>query len=258
MLHDLQQDFAAIALSNNKAALLGRVQAARGTPERRLGVYHTNTIVSLTDVLKAAFPVVARIVGDRFFLAMAKVFIEAHPPTQPTLFRYGHDLPTFLGAFPPAESMPYLAGVARLEWARIEAYFAEDCVPMDPTQLAEIAPEMLSQVSFSLHPALRLIDSAFPIFEIWAVNQADHDVIPGIDFGHAECGLVMRRDQTVVQRLLNEDAYQWLKSIATGLALGEATALVAVRSPNFDLQNTLHLLLAEGAFTDAHIVSKKN
>jgi len=258
MLHDLQKDFAAIALSNNKAALLGRVQAARGTPERRLGVYHTNTIVSLTDVLKAAFPVVARIVGDRFFLAMAKVFIEAHPPTQPTLFRYGHDLPTFLGAFPPAESMPYLADVARLEWARIEAYFAEDCAPMDPTQLAEIAPDMLSQASFSLHPSLRLMDSAFPIFEIWAVNQADHDVIPGIDFGRAECGLVMRRDQTVVQRLLNEDAYHWLKSIATGLALGEATALVAVRSPNFDLQNTLHLLLAEGAFTDAHIVSKKN
>ena len=68
----------------------------------------------------------------------------------------------------------------------------------------------------------------------------------------------MRRDQTVVQRLLNEAAYQWLRSITTGLELGEATALVAVGSTNFDLQDTLHLLLAEGAFTDAHIVSIKN
>lgn len=253
MLRERQKDFAAVALRNEKGALVDHVQAPRGTRKRRLGVYRTNTVNSLTDVLMAAFPVILRIVGKRFFRAMAQSFIETHPPTQPTLYRYGEKLSGFLSTFAPASEMPYLPDVARLEWARIEAYFAVDHAPMDPTALSAIAPDRLGDVVFSAHPSLSLVHSPFPVFEIWAVNQTNNTSIPEIDFDRSEHGLILRRDHIVTQRLLDEDQFHWLEQLFAQNSLGQSTETTTASFPTFDLQNTLRLLLAEGVFVDADV-----
>lgn len=250
MLHDLQRGFADVALANKLAPLVADVRAAKGTTERRLGVYRNNTVNSLTNVLKAAYPVLERIVGERFFRGLALAFIEAHPPQQPTLFRYGGDLATFLESFPPAQQVPYLADVARLEWARIESYFAADRGPLDPHALAAIDPEELGDVRFTMHPSIRLVESSYPVFEVWSVNQGDQKTIPKIDFERGEHGFVLRRDNIVSQRILNASDYKWLWAIARGVPLGPATAQALELEQTFDLQNILQLALAEGVFTD--------
>ena len=253
MLRDLQRDFADVALANKASALVPQVMAASGTRERRLNVYRTNTVNSLTDVLRAAFPVTERIVGERFFQAAALAYLESHPPKQPTLFRYGDTFPVFLEAFEPAQALSYLPDVARLEWARVESYFAKDEDTLDPTALAEVAPEQLEAVAFSLHPSVKLIESKFPIFEIWTVNQPDYGAVPEIDFDKSEQGLVQRRGLAVIQRPVSRGTLQWLRSISDGAALGEATQAALTADSNFDLQDTLRLLLADGALTHLEI-----
>lgn len=253
MLHDLQKSFASVALKNNIVALVSEVRAKRGTRERRLGVYRTNTVKSLTDVLAAAFPVLERIVGERFFRAAALAFIEAHPPQQPALYRYGDGFADFLKRFPPAKDLPYLPDVAHLEWARIESYFAADAKPLNPARLGTIPSEHLGSVVFQVHPSVHLIGSPFPVFEIWAVNQPKHTSVPEIDFNASEHGIVLRRDQNVTQRTLTQAGFAWLKAIADSTALGPATDSATAIDDDFDLQDTLQLLLAEGAFTDANI-----
>ena len=253
MLHDLQRDFAGVALTNSVAALLPRVSAPRGSKERRLRVYHANTLNSLTDVLSAAYPVVQRIVGDRFFHGLAKAFIEANPPRQPALFRYGGALPDFLTQFEPANTLPYLADIARLEWARIDAYFAADCDPLDPQQLADVPPEQIGDLRFTMQPAHQLLESTFPIFTIWGVNQPDFDSVPKVDFAESEGGFVSRLTHTVIQRALPADTLAWLRALAEGETLGTATALAMACDVTFDLQNTLRQHLADGTFTDFHI-----
>lgn len=250
MLHDLQKGLADVALTNALTPLLDSVEAARGSKERRLGVYRANTLNSLTDVLAAAYPVIVRIVGSRFFRAAAEAFIAAHPPRQPVLYKYGDAFADFIRAFEPAQTLPYLPDVARLEWAHIESYFAADHAPLNPQRLADVPPEQLGSVVFQMHPAVRLVSSAFPVFEIWVVNQPDHETVPEIDFAAAEAGLVFRRDATVTRRVTPPGVFTWLTALADGLCLGEATARAAEADSSFDLQNTLRQHLADGAFID--------
>ena len=56
-------------------------------------VYRNNVFASLTSCLAARFPVVARLVGEEFFNAMARVFVERYPPASPALFEYGDEFP---------------------------------------------------------------------------------------------------------------------------------------------------------------------
>ena len=255
MLHDLQRDFANVALANKTSALVPQVMATNGTRERRLNVYRTNTVNSLTDVLRAAFPVTERIVGERFFQAAALAYLDSHPPQQPTLFRYGDTLPAFLETFEPAQALSYLPNVARLEWARVESYFAEDEGVLDPTALADVAPERLEAVVFTFHPSVRLVESDFPIFEIWAVNQPDYGAVPEMNFDNPEQGLVQRRGLAVIQRVVSPETFQWLRLIGDGTTLGEATEAALAADSTFDLQDTLRLLLADGALTHLDLQS---
>ena len=246
MLHDLQRDFAAVALADDIAALVSKVRAPRGSRERRLRVYRNNTVKSLTDVLAAAFPVVERIVGTRFFRATARTFIEKHPPLQPALFQYGRDLPSFLETFEPARDLPYLPDVARLEWARNDSYFAANQDSLNPEDLAQVPADRLESVVFTLHPAVRLIQSPFPVFEIWTVNQPDYGPIPELDFSVGETGLVQRHGAFVTHKVLSQPAYEWLTYVCEGATLGHASNTILAHHPTFDLQDTLRAFLADG------------
>lgn len=253
MLHDLQRDFAAVALKNTTAPLLPHIEDPTGSKERRLGVYHANTINSLIDVLASAYPIAQRIVGERFFNALAKAFIDTAPPRQPTLFRYGNGLADFLDGFTPAQDVPYLADIARLEWARIDAYFAEDYEPLDPQRLAEVDPEKISDVRFKTCPSFHLVESAYPVYQIWTVNQPSHDDIPKIDFTCAEQGLISRRTNEVFQHTVTPGTFTWLRALSDGTTLGSATTEALSLDQDFDLQNTLRQHLADGTFTTLHI-----
>ena len=85
---------------------------------RRFAVYRNNVYVSLVDALVAGFPKVHELVGDTFFRAMARDYAAEHPPKTPVLAFYGEDFGAFISGFQPAEGVPYLGDIARLEFAR--------------------------------------------------------------------------------------------------------------------------------------------
>ncbi len=139
---------------------------------KRFDVYRNNVAVSLTEALEAAFPVVRKLVGDDFFRAMAGVYLRAHPPTSPVMMFYGDVMPDFLADFAPAQSVPYLPDVARLELALRHSYHAADATPLAPDALANIAPDALPDLSFTFAPSVHLIPSRFPLHDIWVANTS--------------------------------------------------------------------------------------
>ena len=145
-----------------------------------------------------------------------------------------------------AQAIPYLADVARLEWARMESYFAHDANLLNPKTLDAIPPEQLKTVIFKVHPSYRLIQSSFPVFTTWEVNQPEYGEIPELDFSESERGSVLRIGHQIVQRKLSEPEFHWLKLITAGEMLGNATASVMSTTPSFDLQETLKIVLVEG------------
>ena len=139
--------------------------------QRRYNVYRNNVTVSLIEALAAAFPATLRISGEDFFRAMARFHIRATPPTSPLLFEYGRDFPAFIEHYEYARSMLWLADVARIEQAWLNAYHAADASPLSSETLASLPPHALAETRFVPHPAIRVLRSNYPAVTIFAVNR---------------------------------------------------------------------------------------
>src|SRR5262249_26604143 len=107
----------------------------------RYAVYRNNVTVSLINALAAVYPAVQRITGADFFRAMARLHVRATPPTSPLLFEYGRDFPDFIAQYEHARTMPWLADVARIERAWLDAYHAADAASLRAEALGALAPE---------------------------------------------------------------------------------------------------------------------
>lgn len=143
--------------------------------ERALSVHRNTVRHALIEALCAAFPAVRVAVGDEYFSALAVAFIAQHPPRTPVLQAYGDAFANFVAGFPPLADWPWLADLARIDWARREAYHAADADPMTLPQLLAQAPATLLAVRFELHPSLRLLASSHPLASLWFAHQTDDD-----------------------------------------------------------------------------------
>ena len=168
---DVQDEFADALLSAATPVPSSLKGAAIRRADRRFAVYRNNVAVSLVEALGARFPVVKRLVGDEFFSAMAHAFVLREPPLSPLLIHYGETFPAFIEAFDAAKPLPYLADVARLEYARGRAYHAADVEPLPRAAFAALPAGRIGSARVTLHPSVGIIASRFPVLSIWEVNQ---------------------------------------------------------------------------------------
>ncbi len=221
-------------------------------PERRLGVYRNNVLSSLGGVLEGNFPASRRRLGPERFAALAERFIRAEPPARPQLSGYGAGFPDFLERSGEAARLPWLGDVARLEWAREEAYYAADAEPLAPTTLASIPAGRYPGLRFEPHLSLRLIRSAGPVHSLWraALDGPIGDTTPGS--GRPEQVLVVRPGMTVTTRPIALADLLLVEALADGLPLSDAAARAQRADARFDLQAALALHLAGGSFAGCH------
>lgn len=213
---------------------------------KRFDIYRNNVAVSLTEALEVGFPVVRKLVGEAFFAAMAGVFLRAHPPESPVLALYGDALPDFMESFPPAESVPYLPDVARLELALRRAYHAADAPPFGASALASLPPDRLMAAGLMLAPAVTVVTSRWPIYGIWRANTQTNAPQPGQG---SETVLIARPEFDPVPTRIGPAEAAFVRAIARGDGLGAATETAAGIDSEFDLTSLLGLLLAQKAIT---------
>lgn len=251
MLRELQEGFRRSVLEGDDGRLKTIIAGDGVGPDRRLAIYRNNTFGSLIGVLAAAFPVVARLVGDRFFRFAAREYIAAHPPHVPQLLAYGDAFADFLDTFPAAATVPYLGDVARLEWARNEALFAADADPLDPAALECIPADRYAELRFVLHPAVRLVTSRFPVLAIWQANQAHNETVPPVarDAGGQHV-LVSRPGLRVDNRTVGAGEFALLTCLSRGAMLAEAAEEATALESGLDLQIALASHFRLGTFCD--------
>jgi hypothetical protein len=248
-LSRLQTHFARAVLQAPLSVPEGIHRHARPTSERRFGVYRNNVKASLGAALAARFPVVARLVGEEFFAAMALVFIERHPPRSPVLAEYGAAFAGFLEGFDPAAEMPYLSDIARLEWARQVAFHSADAGAADIGQLARLPPAVLESVRLGLHPATAVIASSWPIISIWTTNTHDESPQAPASDWTGETALVTRPHFGVLVHRLPSGTDLLVAELAHGKTLGTAADAVSQADERFDLATALSALFGAGAIT---------
>lgn len=247
-----QADFARALLDARRAAPAG-LRAWNGSdPAKRFDVYRNNVMVSLTQALASGFPVVRELVGEEFFLAMAREYVQVELPTSPVLVEYGDGFADFIAQFPPAHGLPYLADVARLERMRVRAHHAEDAPVLSPAALQALMadPEGLSNLRILLHPACQILRSQFAVYSLWAAHQHDDDferraALASVEPGHAQDILVLRPLHEVGVMSLPPGVAIFLSALANGEPLGQA-ATHAAAAPGFDLAAGLTVLITPG------------
>lgn len=168
-LRESQRAFARALFDAEPPGNVAQVDAADA--RARFAVYRNNVVVGLSKALATRFPVVERLVGEAFFRACARVFVERHPPRSRLMMRYGAEFPDFLAGFQPAAGLSYLPDVARLEYALGEAYHAADARPVGVEALADAATRDPLELRLRLHPSLRLVASGHPVVSIWRMNR---------------------------------------------------------------------------------------
>lgn len=220
-------------------------------PER-LQIYRNNTFILLTDALSETFRVTHKLVGCDFFEAMAKVFIGENPPHSPSLIGYGATFADFIDDFEPAESLPYLGDVARLERAWSEAYHAADAQALDPQTLSLVPPERMGDITFRLHPSARFLTSPFPLVAIWEANQdgTEDDRVVSLDEGPTQI-LIVRPTMDVEMRSLSPAAFAFFRSLDNGLTVSQSLEQAGAIDTAFNLEVILGLAISDGTLTDA-------
>lgn len=135
-----------------------------GGGDVRLAIHRHHIARSLARVLAGTFPTVQALVGEDYFRQTAQAFVVGHLPTQPVLAEYGAAFPAFLASEEPRHGLPYLADMARLDWALNVAFYSPRLSAADHSG---IGPETL----LTLAPGVEVLRSPYPVDRIWAASQ---------------------------------------------------------------------------------------
>ncbi|NRB19230.1 MAG: putative DNA-binding domain-containing protein [Rhodobacteraceae bacterium] len=211
---------------------------------RRFNVYRNNVAVSLTEAMHAAFPVIARLLGQENMDGLSGLYLRAHPPSSPLMMFYGDQFPAFLAGMEQLNHLGYLADVARLELALRRAYHAADATPIKADALARILPEDLMQTKLTLAPSVQVIASPWPIFDIWRFNTTEGAAKPKT---LAQDVLITRPEFDPTPHPLPAGGACWISTLMQGATIGEAHEAALNTTAEFDLGTPLALLLQDGA-----------
>ena len=243
-LRELQAGFRAALLADDERGVAPDVVDDGLSASARLAVYRHHVFTSLTEALEATYPVVCRLVDRRFFGWVADQYVRVRPPAGPCLFEYGADFPEFVAAFPACAHLPWLADVARLEWAMNAALHAPDALPLEPEALRALDPAALARLTLRLDPSVTLLASRWPVDAIWRAIQAGADGVVDLEQGQARLE-VRRLGDDVIYRALPAATFAFRAALAARRTLEDAVEQALDADPAFGLTGEIRALLDE-------------
>ena len=246
-LTTLQREFLAALFAPEARARLAILDDA---PDRdaRFSVYRNNTLANLTAALLDVHPVVARLVGERFFDHVATEYARAYASGSSDIHEYGDQFADFIRAHSAMYTMPWIADVACLEWAWHESFHAASPTPFDWSSLSSIDESTQGRLWFVPNPTLRLVRSDYPILHIWQINQPDReaDEIIDLDEGPEQLVLVRGSDHVITMERVDAATFALLSACRLGRQVAGAVAEAITADADADAAGILNRLVASG------------
>ncbi len=175
-LPDLQRAFFRVITASRDGADLGdgastmaaEIEASASLdPAERLDIYTRMYAARLCDVLAEDYPRVAAIVGEDAFAELAYAYVAAHRSTHPSLRWFGRRFADFLTTH-AADHPAFLPDLARLEWARLAVFDADDAPTLAMDDLRALPPDAWPGLELRLIPAAASLAVTWPVHRIWA------------------------------------------------------------------------------------------
>ncbi len=142
----------------------------------RMEIYRYAIHKRFDDALEEDFPV-CRMFIERAsrggFHQLGREYGKLHPSSHFNLSRFGHLFPAFLARRKTLlGKFPFLADLARTEWAMVDAFFSEQGPELDLGRIATLAPEELSGSRVLIDPSVKLLVSAWPVGLIFHAGRS--------------------------------------------------------------------------------------
>ena len=206
----------------------------------RLDIYANMYFYRLLDCLAEDFPKVRAAIGPERFHNLVTDYVLRHPSEHPSLRFLGRRLPEFIRDHEVAAGFPFLADLARLEWARADVFDAPDAAPLSREALARLPQERAGESRFTLIPAFALLRFDHEVVRFWrALDEAG--AAPAAAPARGSISLparrrtaarVWRKDLVVYHASLDDEEVLCLELAQAGETLGRiCQVLAAGRSP---------------------------
>lgn len=233
---------------------------------RGLLAYRSHGLALARRALGAAYPVIAQLMGEENFAALAQQLWREQPPTCGDMACWGHGLADFLAAASQLAGEPFLPDVARVEWALHRIAVATDASP-DPQSFARLSEAGSAEPALTLSPGVWLLASAYPVASLV------HAHLPGapdrepalahaaalLQAGAGEHALVWRQGFRPRVRHSSAAEHALVSGLQSGQSLERALARVSnsgnsIDSNAFDFSDWLARAVQTGLVTGARLL----
>ena len=127
-------------------------------------------------------------------------------------------------------TFPFLPDLARMEWEISRAFHSRESQTFDASRLVGLQPEELEKIKFRFQPSVRLINSAWPVLDLWNARHSPVQDI-NIDLQNNPQNILIRREGfKVLCDSLDDPAYAFLNLLVKGTPLGQACEILAEKS----------------------------
>lgn len=188
----------------------------QGTVESRWHVYTSGYLARLVEAVENDYPALRRILGEGPFRSLVARYVRQCPPRSYDVGRVGDRLASFLETDPLTSELPFLADLARLEWALAEAFVAADDPPLAWEALTPLPPETVAELPLELHSSVTLVRSRWPIFELRDCQDVPDDAVSIPVQGRPVNALVYRRGLEVTRRAVDDGEAELLSRLGDG------------------------------------------
>lgn len=177
-LADLQRAFQQHVLEND-AVIAERIHASEEIPAMaRLAIYGDAYRIRLVDALAANYPRLQRWLGDAAFADLARGYLDAYPSANPSVRWFGDRLADHLAMQPSSAAEPWLADLARWEWAIAAAFDAPDRSAIDESVFATVQAEQWPALQFGFHPSVRVLELTTNVASLFKALSEDSQLPP--------------------------------------------------------------------------------
>lgn len=209
-LEQLQQAFQAYLLTT-APSIKTDVVSDKVEASVRLDIYRSAYRLRLHDALLSDYPILAKLMGEKHFTQLMEAYIDAQPSRFRSLRDYGKALPTFMDDMKIVADKPWLVEVARLEWALIDSFDANDETVITLEDIAALPPKKWPKLRFKLHPTCQLLIMQWNSVSVWEGFKQRKVIKPKRGY---ETWLLWRKSLEVQFALLKPDAAFMLAAFA--------------------------------------------
>ncbi len=222
---------------------------------RGLQVYQANRAVLAERTLASTYPVICQLIGVESFEPLARHFWRQYPPQRGDMGQWGEHLPEFLAAASQLAGEPFLADVARMEWALHCAATAPDAV-LDASSFALLSGADDAQpVGLTTSPGIYVLASVYPVVSIINAHLLGQPTLDQaadrLRQGQGEHALVCRQGFKPEARSISAAEYTLIIALQQSLTLDAALGMALDLDPAFDFNTWLGLAVQTSLITGA-------